>query len=63
MNYLMTLEEHLRLFCRLRKGTKISDAKFVSCYLELFLGGGSYENSRENEVGGICFRSPTVSLA
>jgi hypothetical protein len=41
MNYLTTLYEHLRLFWRLRKGTKISDVKFVRCYLELFLGGAA----------------------
>jgi hypothetical protein len=29
----------------------------LRCYLELFLGGGSYENPQENEVGGICFRA------
>jgi hypothetical protein len=53
----------MKLFSRLRNGTKISDAKFGKCYLELFLGEGSYENSRENQVGEICFRSPTVSRA
>jgi hypothetical protein len=53
MNYLMTLWEHLRSFWRLRNGTKISDAKCVRCYLE--------QQSRGNQVGGICFRSPTVS--
>jgi hypothetical protein len=63
MNYLTSLQEHLRLFCRLRNGTKISDAKFVRLYLEIFPGGGSYENPTENKVGGICFRSPTVSRA
>jgi hypothetical protein len=63
MNYVTTLKEHLRLFWRLRNGTKVSDAKFIRRYLELFLGGGSYENPRENQVGGICFRSPTVSRA
>jgi hypothetical protein len=36
----------------LRTGTKISDAKFVRCYLELFVGGGSYENARENKSVG-----------
>jgi hypothetical protein len=29
----------VRLFSRLRNGTKISDAKSVWCCLELFLGG------------------------
>jgi hypothetical protein len=33
--------KHLRLFWLLRSGTKISDAKFVKCYLELFLGGAA----------------------
>jgi hypothetical protein len=47
----------MSLFWRLRNGTKISDAKFVRSYLELFLGGGSYENPRENQVGGICVRA------
>jgi hypothetical protein len=32
---------YLRLFWPLRNGTKISDAKFVRCYLELFLGGAA----------------------
>jgi hypothetical protein len=32
-------------------------------YPKLFLGGRSYENPREDQVGGICFRSPTVSRA
>jgi hypothetical protein len=41
----------------------ISDAKFVRCYVEPCLGGGSYENPRENQVGGIGFGSPTVSRA
>jgi hypothetical protein len=63
MNYLTTLFEHLRLFWSLRNSIKISDAKFVRCYLELFVGGGRYENARENWVSGICFRSPTVSRA
>jgi hypothetical protein len=43
-------------------GTQISDAKFVRCSLELFLGGGGYEKSQENQVGGICFRSPTYHV-
>jgi hypothetical protein len=42
---------------------KDADAKFVRCYLELFLGGGSYENPPENQVSGICFQSSTVSQA
>jgi hypothetical protein len=58
MNYLTTLKKHLKLFWRLRNGTKISDAKSVRCYLEQFIGGGSYESPRENQVGGICYRSP-----
>jgi hypothetical protein len=41
----------------------MSDAKSLRCYLELFLGGGSYGNPRENQVGEICFRSPNVSRA
>jgi hypothetical protein len=45
--------KHLRLFWRLRNGTKISNAKFARCYLELFLGGSSYENLQENQVCGI----------
>jgi hypothetical protein len=31
-------------------GTKVSNAKFVKCYLELFLGV-RYENPRENRWG------------
>jgi hypothetical protein len=46
------------MFRGLKNGTKISDVKFVRCYLELFLGGGNYE---ENQVSGICFRIPNVS--
>lgn len=53
MNYLTTHQEHPMLFWRLRNVTKISDAKFVRYHLEPYLGGGSYENTRENEVGGI----------
>jgi hypothetical protein len=41
MNCLMTLQEHLRLFWRLRNDTKISDAEFVRCYLDIFVGGGA----------------------
>jgi hypothetical protein len=63
MNHLTTLLKHLRLFWRWGNGIKISDAKFIRRYLELFLGGGRYKNLRENQVGGICFRSPTVSGA
>jgi hypothetical protein len=37
VNYLTKVEEHLLLFWRFRSGKKISDGKFVSCYLELFL--------------------------
>jgi hypothetical protein len=47
MNYLTVLQEHVRLFWRLRNGTKISNAKSVRFYLKLFLGEGSYENPRE----------------
>jgi hypothetical protein len=45
----------------LRNGTKRLDVKFVRCYNKLFLGGGSYENPRENQVSGTCFWSPTAS--
>jgi hypothetical protein len=38
---LTTLEEHVRLLWRFRNGTKLSDAKFERCYLELFLGGAA----------------------
>jgi hypothetical protein len=55
--------EHLRLPWRLRKRTFISDAKLVKCRLELLLVSLSYENPRENRVGGACFRSPSVSRA
>jgi hypothetical protein len=51
MNYLTTLWEHLRLFWRLRNGTKISDAKFVRCYPELFLGGGTKIPEKIKPVG------------
>jgi hypothetical protein len=63
MNCLTMLFKHLTLFWCLRNGTKISDAKSLRCYLELFPGGGIYENTRENQVGGICFRTLTVSRA
>jgi hypothetical protein len=43
MNYLTKLWEHLTLFWRLKNGTKISDAKFVRCFLELFLEGAATE--------------------
>jgi hypothetical protein len=49
MNYLTTLEEHLRLFSRSRNGANLSDAKFVRRYLELFLRDSGYENRRENQ--------------
>jgi hypothetical protein len=42
---------------------KLSETKFLKYDLQLFLGWGSYENPRENQVGGICFWSPTVSIA
>jgi hypothetical protein len=57
----MAHKVHLKLFRRVRNGTKISDAKFVGRFLELFLGWGSYENPREYQVGKICNRSPTAS--
>jgi hypothetical protein len=34
-------------------GRKLSAAKFVRSHLEVFLGGGSYENPGESQVGGI----------
>jgi hypothetical protein len=55
--------KRMMLFWRLRDGTKMSDAKFVRCYLELFLGGGSYGNPRETQVGGVRFRDATLSRA
>jgi hypothetical protein len=61
MDYLTTFKEHLRLFWSLRKGTKILHAKFVRCFLELFLGWSTYEYPRENQVCEIYIRSPTVS--
>jgi hypothetical protein len=30
--------------------------KYVRCYLEFFLGGGSYENPQGNEVGDFTSR-------
>jgi hypothetical protein len=47
----MKLKEHLRLFWHLRNGIKISDAK-CKVLFEVFLGWGSYENPRENQVFG-----------
>jgi hypothetical protein len=62
MNYLMALRTHLRLFWRSRNGTKLSDAKFVSSYLELFLRVDSErKNPRENSVRRISIRTPSVS--
>jgi hypothetical protein len=51
MYYLIIPEQSLRLFRCLRNSTKISDAKFLRRYFELFLGGGSCKNLRENQVG------------
>lgn len=56
----MTLKEHTRLFWRSRNGTNLSDVKFLSSYLKLFLREGSYGNPQENQVSGICILSPTV---
>lgn len=58
MDYLTTLKEHLRLFWRFKNRNKISDAKSVRCYVELFLRWDSHENPRENQIGRICFWSP-----
>jgi hypothetical protein len=63
VDYLTTLKEHLRLFWRLSSGTKTQYANSLTCYLELFLGLGSYENLRENQVGWISTRNPTVLRA
>jgi hypothetical protein len=59
VNYLTMLETSL--FWRSRNGTKVWGAKFVRCHPELFLRDGSYENSRENQFGVVCFQSPTLS--
>jgi hypothetical protein len=42
---------------------KDTGCQVLRCYFELLLGGGSYEISRKNKVGEICFRSPTVLRA
>jgi hypothetical protein len=63
MNYLTTIKEHLNLLWLSRNCTKLSGAKFVTCYLEVFQREGSDENPRENDVNGICIRCPTVSRA
>lgn len=47
------------LILALGNHTKLSSAKFITCFLELFLGGDSYKNPIESEVGKICFGSPT----
>jgi hypothetical protein len=47
--FLTTRYEDLRLFWRLRDGTKLSDAKLVRFHLALFLGGGSYEDPQKIE--------------
>jgi hypothetical protein len=60
MHYLKTLKERPR-FWRLKGGTKLKEANFVSCYHELLQGLGIYENPQENQVGVICIRSPTAS--
>jgi hypothetical protein len=57
------MPKHLTLFWRSSNGTKLSDINFLKCYVELCLREGSYENIRENEVGGICIRSTTASRA
>jgi hypothetical protein len=61
MDYLTKLEEHLRLFYLSRDGTKLSNPKFLRCYVKLFPREGSYENPRSNQVVGICLRNPTVT--
>jgi hypothetical protein len=57
MSYLKTLWELLRLFWRLRNGTETSDAKFVRCYLELFLGGGGAATKIPDEIKSVGFVS------
>jgi hypothetical protein len=52
-----------RVILAFEERNKDVGAKSVRCYLQLFLGGGSYGNHRENQVCGIYFRDPTVSLA
>lgn len=50
MNYLMALKEYLRLFLCLKNGTKALDAKFIRCYLKIFLGWATYENLQQNHA-------------
>jgi hypothetical protein len=40
--------KHQELFWVLEEGTNLSGTRFVTCNLELFAEGGSYENPREN---------------
>jgi succinate dehydrogenase flavin-adding protein (antitoxin of CptAB toxin-antitoxin module) len=63
MNYLTTFKKRQRLFWRSRKGSKLSDDKLARYYIEVFLREGSHENSRENQVDGVCILSLAVSSA
>jgi hypothetical protein len=48
-SFIQRRSKNIRIFWRLGNDTKIYNAKYVRLYLEMFLGGGSYENSPQNE--------------
>jgi hypothetical protein len=51
--------EYLKLICRWTFGTRLLDAKFVTWYPELFIGKGTYENTRLNAVRSAFGASPS----
>jgi predicted chitinase len=57
MNCLTTFKERLGLFWLSK-----NDTKLVRSYLEVLVRG-QVGNPRENQVGGMCIRNPTVSRA
>jgi hypothetical protein len=42
--------EHLKLICNWAIGTRLLDAKLVTCYSELFMGGETYQKPRLKSV-------------
>jgi hypothetical protein len=53
MDYFTTLREHMLLFWYCRNGKKVSHAKFVRCYLEMFLAWAATKISEKMKSVGL----------